>query len=582
MSLPATRITGLYQLLSPLVRPFAGRLAVGVGAMIVSSTMMLAIGWGLKGIVDHGLSAQSPKILDHGLTILMGVIFIMAAASYVRILVIFKIAEKVTADLRRKIFSKLLVLDPAWYDNNMSGDIVSRINADTTVIQMVMTTNLPTTFRHVLMLVGGIGMLFYVSPAMTVMTLVAVPLVIAPCIFLARHVRRKSRDSQERVGDMSSYAQEAIQGLQTLQSFGHETIAAKVFGDRAENAYLSAMKYIRLRAFMTSFVIFIILCAIGVALWRGGHLVLAGEMSGGDLSAFIFYALMLAGAVTAISEAMSDISRASGAADRIISVLEAQPVVKKGNAVLPRQISGAVSFDNVSFSYPARMEQQALAGVSFKAAPGSITALVGPSGAGKTTVFQLLQRFYDPSFGRITIDGIDICDCDPADVRRVMGVVSQDPAIFSASIADNIRIGKPEATDAEIRRAADQAQAAEFIDALPQGYETHVGEGGSRLSGGQKQRIAIARAFLKNPRILLLDEATSALDSSNEAAVHAALHMLMEGRTTMIIAHRLATVQGADNILVFDAGRITGQGSHAELYGLDTLYTHLASLQAAI
>jgi ATP-binding cassette subfamily B protein len=379
---------------------------------------------------------------------------------------------------------------------------------------------------------------------------------------------------------MSAFSHETVSGLQTIQSFGYEAEAGRRFGLLADDAFHAARKYIRTRAFLLAFVIGIVFGAIGIVLWAGGHKVLAGEMSGGDLSAFIFYSAMVAGAVTALSEAASDFHRAAGAADRITGLLSTQPAIAPGQGKkMPAQGRGAIEIANVSFRYPARPEHLSLDRVTIDIPAGKVTALVGPSGAGKSTIFQLLQRFYDPQQGRILIDGMDIHECDPREVRRLLGVVAQDPVIFSTSIAENIRMGDPAATDAEVREAAELAQAHEFIAALPEGYDTLVGERGSRLSGGQRQRVAIARALLKNPRILLLDEATSALDASNELAVHMALKALMKGRTTLIIAHRLSTVQGADKIVVMDKGRVVAEGDHASLFGSDSLYTHLAGLQ---
>lgn len=575
-TLPQIRPMGL---ILDLLRPYRAQLAGGVAAMVISSAMMLAIGWGLKGIVDRGFADTTGEVLNRALLMLMVVILLMSGASYVRLHVIHRVAERVIADLRKRIYAHLLSLDPEWFEQNKTGDQISKINADTTVLQMLITTNLPSAFRHFLMLLGGTAMLFMVSPGMTAKALIAVPFVIGPAVFFGRRVRSKSRDTQSRIGDISSYSLETIQGLQTIQSFGYEGQAEKSFGVLADDTYHAALKYIRVRAVLTAFVIAVVFGAIGVLLWSGGHKVLSGEMTGGDLSAFIFYSAMVAGAVAALSEVMSDFNRAKGSADRIIGVLNAVPSLKTGALVFADNAAREVVFDDVSFNYPSRPEQRALSHATFTVEPGKTIALVGPSGAGKTTIFQLLQRFYDPQQGSILIDGKNIAEYAPQEVRRILGVVAQDPAVFSTSVADNIRLGKHDATDAEIRHAAELAQAHEFILALPQGYDTLVGERGSRLSGGQKQRIAIARALLKNPKILLLDEATSALDAANESAVHIALKNLMQGRTTLIIAHRLSTVQGADKIIVLDKGVVVAQGSHAELYNCNALYTHLAALQ---
>jgi ATP-binding cassette subfamily B protein len=559
-------------LLWPLLRPHSLKLAGGALAMVVSAAMMLAMGWGLKNIVDRGFSDGTGDFLDHALLVMTGVIFLMAAASFARLRLVYSVAERVTADLRRMIYRHLLTLDPSFHEQHKTGDQVSRINADTAVLQIVVTSNLPSAFRHAMMLLGGLVMLCFVSPSMTGVVMLSVPLIVGPMIYFGRRVRSKSRDSQSRIGDIGAYTQETLSGVQTIQSFGYESAAAGFFDRLADDSYNTAMRYINARAFLMAFVIFMVLGAIGFVLWLGGHKVVAGEMTAGDLSAFIFYAATVAGAVMAISEATTDFNRAGGAADRIMQVLNTPPSLAH-DSVLPDDTAGSVSFDNVTFSYPTRPQQRALDQVSFDVGAGQMAALVGASGAGKTTVFQLLQRFYDPQSGSIRIGGHDIGSIDPVSLRRHMGIVSQDPAIFSMSVGENIRMAKTGATDDEVRRAAEMAQAHEFITALPQGYDTVVGERGSRLSGGQRQRIAIARAILKDPKILLLDEATSALDGANEQAVHLALKSVMKGRTTIVIAHRLSTVEDADRVIVLDGGRVVAAGSHADAA------PHLSALQ---
>jgi ATP-binding cassette subfamily B protein len=572
---------GPVRLLWPMLRLHRGALAGAGVALVVASSMTLAIGWGLKTIVDKGFADASGGFLNRALLELLAVIVVMAVASYARYFLVNMVAEKVVADLRLRLYRHLLSLDLPFFDQNKTGDQVSRINADTTVLQLVLTSNLPAACRHGLMLAGGIIMLCVVSPAMTAHLLVAVPLVVGPMMYMARRVRRKSRETQGRVGDIGAYAHETLSGIDTIQSFGYEGEAARRFGLLATDIYKTAVKYVHARAFMTAFAIAMVFGAIGVILWSGGHKVLAGEISAGQLSAFIFYAATVAGAVMSLGEAMGDFSRAAGAADRILQLLHAAPQVENPSSAikLPENLAGYITFENVSFSYPTRPGIHALDDVSFTVTAGEVVALVGPSGSGKTTIFQLLQRFYDPQQGAITIDGLDLCDVDLHGLRDSLAVVSQHPAIFSMSVAENIRLARPGASDADVAYAAEMAQAHEFIAALPQGYETVVGERGSRLSGGQRQRIAIARAILKGAKILLLDEATSALDSSSEHAVQKALRQLMQGRTTLVIAHRLSTVRDADRILVVDGGRIVAEGTHNQLYGRDQLYTHLAGLQ---
>jgi ATP-binding cassette subfamily B protein len=539
---------------------------------------MLMFGWGLKNLIDRGFSDTSGAYLNQALLVLFGVIIVLAAASFTRFYTVYWVAERAIADLRKTIFEKLLSLDPTYFENHKTGEEVSRINNDTTVLQMVVATNMPIALRHALTLMGGIVMLFVVSTSLTLLIMLVVPVVVVPIIFFGRKVRSRSRDTQSRIGDIAAFSHEALQGIQTIQSFGYEPQAAATFAGLADETFRTALKYIKMRSFLTAYAISIVFSAIGIVLWAGGHRVLKGEMTAGSLSAFVFFSVIVSGAVTSLSEALSAFNQASGAADRILGVLSVSSTLS-GDVAAPGPIAGNIKFEDVTFSYPTRPGQHSLSNVSFRVQAGEVVALVGPSGAGKTTIFQLLQRFYDPQFGSIYLDDLKTSDCAPRDIRRHMTVVSQDPAIFSVSVAQNIRIGKSGASDAEVRHAAELAQAHEFISQLPQGYDTLVGERGSRLSGGQKQRIAIARAILKDAPVLLLDEATSALDSSNEVAVHAALKNLMKGRTTLIIAHRLSTVQSADRIVILDKGKIIAEGTHAELYGTDELYTHLAGLQ---
>ena len=575
------RLAHYISLLFPTLKNYTLHLAATLFAICVSAGTVLVFGWGLKNLVDRGFSDQSGHYLNQALLVLLGIILLLAATSYTRFYLVYWVAERLIADLRKRIYRHILDLDPTFFETHKTGEQVSRINTDTTVLQMVSTTNLPMAMRHILTMLGGIIMLFVVSPGMTGMMLGVIPVVMGPIIFFGRRVRSRSKDTQARVGDIAAFAHETIQGMQTIQSFGYEDKAAEKFSDLANDTFLAALKYIKLRAFLTAFVISMVFSAIGIVLWMGGHRVLAGQITAGDLSAFIFYSVTTAGAVASLSEAMSAFNQANGAADRIIALLERQPALKGSASTKtpPRHIAGKITFDHVTLFYPTRPEQASLHDVSFTINAGAIVALVGPSGAGKSSIFQLLQRFYDPTNGKISIDDFDVADYNARDIRRYMGVVSQDPAIFSTSVADNIRVGKPDATDDDIRHAAELAQAHSFISALPQGYDTLVGERGSRLSGGQKQRIAIARALLKNPKILLLDEATSALDSSNEQAVMLALKNLMQGRTTIVIAHHLSTVQNADKIIVLDEGRVIAEGKHSELYGRNSLYTHLAGLQ---
>ena len=569
------------KLLWPSVRPYLAQILVALVAIGISASTVLLFGWGLKHLIDQGFSDRSGHFLNQALLVLLVVILFMAVASYTRFYLVYWVAERMIADLRKKIYAHLLALDPTYFETHETGEQVSRINTDTSVLQVVVTTNLPMALRNIVTMLGGIVMLFVVSPEMTGMVLGVVPLVLVPIIYFGRKVRARSRDTQKTIGDIGSFSHETIQGLQTVQSFNYEDKALEKFSALAEATFRTALRYVKLRAFLIAFVIAMVFTAVGIVLWMGGHKVLNGQISAGDLSAFIFYAVVTAGGVGSLSEATTAFNQAFGAADRIVSLLSHQPALK-GSAVSekpPAVIEGKIVFDHVGFHYPTRPVPPALSDLSFTINAGEVVALVGPSGAGKSTVFQVLQRFYDPQAGLITIDGHDISRYNAEDIRRYLGVVSQDPAIFSLSVAENIRIGKPEATDEEVRHVAELAQAHDFIMELPEKYDTLVGERGSRLSGGQRQRIAIARALLKNPKILLLDEATSALDSANEQAVILALRQLMQGRTSIIIAHRLSTVQNARRIIVLDQGRVMAEGTHAELFGRDALYTHLAELQ---
>ena len=569
------------KLLWPLLQPHKLKLGLSIAGMFVSAFGMLAIGWGFKTLVDRAFSDHSGAVLHEALGMLLCVVLLMSGAAYMRIRLIYQVAERVINDLRKKLYSHLLTLDPAFFEQHKTGDQVSVINADTTVLQLVMVANMPMVVRHCLMLTGALFMLCLIGKWMIALVIGIICLVSLPGVYFGRKVRARSRDTQSRVGDISSFGHETLQGIQTIQAFGYEGEAGRKFGELADDVFKASMRQVNLRALLVAYIIAAAFSAIGVVLLYGGQRVLAGEMSPGDLSAFIFYAATVAGSATALTEALSEFSRAGGAADRIVALLNTKPAlgVPAAAKTLPEKIDGSVEFRNVTFSYPTRPESEALNNVSFRIAPGEVVALVGPSGAGKTTVFQLLQRFYDPKSGAVFIDGVSNAECDPRDIRKHLSVVSPDPAIFSMSVGDNIRMAKPDASDAEVMRAAEQAQAHEFIAALPLTYGTMVGERGNRLSGGQKQRIAIARALLKDTKILLLDEATSALDAANEIAVHKALKNLMQGRTTLIIAHRLSTVQKADRIIVMEQGRIVAEGTHDQLYAQKGLYTHLAGLQ---
>ncbi|MCC6467693.1 MAG: ATP-binding cassette domain-containing protein, partial [Alphaproteobacteria bacterium] len=536
-------------------------------ALTVAAGTVLALGAGLRRLVDRGFGTGDVAMLDQAVLVLFAVVAVMAGASYARFYLVSWLGERVVADLRRAVFDHVLRLSPAFYEVNKIGEILSRLTTDTTLLQVVVGTSAPIALRNFLMLAGGLGMLAITSPKLTGLVLLVVPLVIAPILLYGRHVRRLSRASQDRVADVGAYVEEQLQAVRTVQAFTHEPIDRQRFAERVEDAFATALARVRARSWMTAIVILLVFGAIAVVLWIGGHDVLAGRISAGQLAAFVFYAVVVAGSVGAIGEVVGDLQRAAGAAERLFDLLATEPEIKAPPAPLamPEPARGALSFEDVTFYYPSRPERAALRDFSLAVAPGETVALVGPSGAGKTTVFQLALRFYDPRLGSVRLDGVDLRMADPADARARIAMVAQDPAIFAADVFENIRYGRPDASDAAVHAAADAAQVTEFAEKLPQGFATQLGERGVRLSGGQKQRVAIARAILRDAPLLLLDEATSALDAESERLVQAALERLMQGRTTIIIAHRLATVLKARRIVVLDEGRIVATGSHGEL-----------------
>jgi len=574
------QITSLKRL-TPFLRPYRARLTGALIALVISSLGILLLGQGLRHIVDQGLQAKDAQLLNRTVLAFIVVAGILAVSTGMRFYLVSWIGERVVADLRVAVFSRVIALSPAYFETTKTGEVLSRLTTDTELLQTVIGSSLSMALRNTLTLIGALVMLAVTSLKLTALILVVVPAVVVPIIFFGRQVRKLSRSSQDRVADIAAFAEETINAIRTTQAYTHEPIDRRNFSAIVGDTFTAAARRITTRAILTGSVILLTFGAVAVVLWVGGYDVIAGRMTGGGLSAFVFYAILMAISVGTVSEVIGDVQRAAGAAERLLELLATTPTIAAPAhpRTLPQPALGEVRFDHVTFHYPARPDRPSLEDFSLTLAPGQTVALVGPSGAGKSTVLQLLLRFYDPAAGAIRFDGVDLREVDPSDLRQQIGLVAQDPVIFAASAWDNIRYGRPDATDEEVLAAADAAHAREFLDRLPEGLATFLGEKGVRLSGGQRQRLAIARAILRNPPVLLLDEATSALDAESERAVQAALEKLSAGRTTLVIAHRLATVLKADRIVVIDDGRIVAEGTHDALTQQGGLYARLAALQ---
>jgi ATP-binding cassette subfamily B protein len=576
---PSPRISPLLAL-CPFLRPYAGRGALALAALVISAGATLALPVAFRYLVDHGFASGERAHINRSFLALFGVSVVLAGATALRFYLVSWLGERVTADIRRAVYDHVLGMSPQFFETTQTAEVLSRLTADTTLIQTVVGTSLSLGLRNIFLLVGGVVMLATTSPMLSGYIIATLVAVIAPIVIFGRRVRRLSRASQDGIANAIAIAGEVLNAMPTVQSFAQQGYEAERFAGAVEAAFQTALARIRARAWMTVVVIVLVFAAVVFVLWLGAQAVMAGRMSAGQLSQFILYAVFTAGAVGAVAEVWGDLQRAAGATERLLQLLAARsPVSQSGTALaLPARGDG-IRFDNVGFSYPSRPGVAALSGFSLDIRTGERVALVGPSGAGKTTVFQLLLRFYDPQSGRIVLNGVAIQRASLDSLRRHIGVVPQEPVIFSASVLDNIRYGARDATAEQVRRAAEMAAASEFIDALPEGYDTFLGERGVRLSGGQRQRIAIARAILKDPPVLLLDEATSALDAASERLVQAALEQAARNRTTLVIAHRLASVQQADRIVVLEHGRIVAQGRRAELLEHSPLYAKLAALQ---
>ncbi len=580
MSIP-TPARQAARLLADLVRPHRLRVIAAALALLLAAASMLAIGQGLRMVIDRGFSAADPAWLDRALLQMLAIIALLAAATYARFYNVSWLGERITADLRRRVFDHLLALPPSWFEAGRTGDVISRLTGDTAQIESVVGSSLSVALRNLLLMAGSLAMLLTTSLKLALLTLAGVPLVVVPILLFGRRVRRLARQSQDRLAELGNRIDETIHEIRLVQAYGHEDIDRQDFAARVEASFDTARLRIRTRAMLVAAVMLLVFAAVAFILWIGGHDVLDGRISAGELSAFIFYAALLSGSVGALSEVWGDLQRALGATERLIELLAARPAISRVAAPLPLppRTSRALSLRGVGFTYPGRSGQPALSDVSLEIAAGETVALVGPSGAGKSTLYQLLLRFYDPGLGRILIDGVDIARADPAEVRASIALVPQEPVIFADSVLENVRYARPDAEPAAVLEACRAAHALEFIERLPDGLDAQLGERGVRLSGGQRQRIAIARAILADRPILLLDEATSALDAESERLVQAALGELMKNRSTLVIAHRLATVRQADRIVVMDGGRIVEIGDHERLMLLDGLYARLARMQ---
>jgi ATP-binding cassette subfamily B protein len=567
--------------LAPYIVGYRGRALAALIALVVAALTTLIVPVAVRRMIDFGFSDKAVQLIDSYFAVMIAVVAVLAISSAMRYYLVTTLGERIVADLRSDVFAHLTQLSSSFFDTARTGEIVSRLTADTTQIKSAVGASVSIALRNLLLFLGGAAMMVVTSPRLSLFVLGAIPIIVLPLVGFGRAVRKRGRAAQDTLAEASGYADELIGAVRTLQAFTNEKLAQSQFSAAVEGAFAAARDATKARGVLTAVVIFLVFASIVVVLWVGAQDVLAGHITPGRLGQFVLYAVFAAGGLSELSQVWGEIAQASGAAERLFEILDVEPQIKAPSRplALPTPARGAVEFKDVSFEYPSRPNAPVLNHVSFRVAPGEKLALVGPSGAGKSTVFQLIQRFYDPVAGTVSFDGVSITDVDPAALRSSIALVPQDAVIFCTSVKENIRFGRPDATDGEIEKAAAAAHASDFIRRLPDGYETQVGERGVTLSGGQRQRIAIARAILREAPLLLLDEATSSLDAESETLVQQALSGLMRNRTSIVIAHRLATVQNCDRILVIDRGRIVEEGTHASLASSGGLYARLAKLQ---